>query len=45
MITMWKETGQKKIIKSFDFFLNDQVRMYLKIVVNSLLQILIEWEA
>lgn len=39
MITMWKEKldKTKKIIKSFDFFLNNQVRMYLKIVGNSLL--------
>lgn len=46
MITMWKEKldRTKEIIKSLAFFLNNQVRMYLKIVVNNLLQILIEWE-
>lgn len=39
MIMMWKGKldKTKKIIKSFDFFLNNQVRMYLKIVGNSLL--------
>ena len=39
MITMWKEKldKTKEIIKSFAFILNNQVRMYLKIVVNNLL--------